>query len=160
MRRGLRACILLLVGLIALVPPAKGREMDGDGAHDDAASVDLRKEALAHLRFLHGMSFAIRGCMEAARAVPQMRPALGGEVAEQALRAAETRARQAGLPVDDALREATPVGLATARAIQAPTPENLRQCRQSGKLFRLILERLDAVMRELAGSDAPMEKAR
>lgn len=117
----------------------------------------VRSAAGEHLRYLYTMYLAIRGCTEASQELsrPDYLPSVRLEDARRTMTTVDLAAREAGLDVDGAWAEAAPVGETTAQALKSDAPDHLDKCQRTGRLFRLVLSRLQVTLAQL-GSRRPL----
>ena len=115
---------------------------------------DLRGQAVSHLKFMYGMYFAIRGCLEAYndQSEPNFKPTVTLSEAQQVLRAADAAARSVGIDVDKAWLEMSSIGQAAGEALKIKTDDNFKKCQQSGMFFRTVTSRLQMTIRKLDGT--------
>lgn len=126
----------------------------------DPKRIEVARVAEEHLKFLYTMYFAVRGCTEASElhGRPEYRPTVTVEDARRIMATVEFAAREVGLRVEEAWREASPIGQTTAEGLKTDSPGSLDKCRQSGRLFRLVLSRLQVTLTELGSKRELIEK--
>lgn len=121
---------------------------------------DRKKAAEGDLKFLYTMYFAIKGCTTAAHdfSKPEFLPSVNLEEVRRITANADAAAREVGIDVDGAWLIASPVGQATAEALQKDTPDNLAKCKLTGTFVRSIVARIQMSLVKLGSKRSIIEK--
>ncbi|MFG1388733.1 hypothetical protein [Xanthobacter versatilis] len=142
------------------VPPSMAASASEDKTREESGTADRRKAAEGDLKFLYTMYFAIKGCTTAAQNLskPEFLPSVSLDDVRRITANADAAARDVGIDVDRAWLVASPVGQATAEALQKDTADNLAKCKLTGSFVRSIVARLQMALTELGSTKSIIEK--